>query len=89
MGSSLTLGLCCRHSVTALALTADDTTAYSVSKDGRIVQMHVESGEWCAVPPFPFFSCSTPISISFLFSPFCCRGQSPLLRQPEQMTAEH
>ncbi len=35
-----------RLPVTALALTADDTTAYSVSKDGSIVSMDVESGAW-------------------------------------------
>jgi hypothetical protein len=43
---SLTVAGMCRHSVTALALTADDRTAYSVSKDGRVVHMDVESGVW-------------------------------------------
>ena len=33
-----------RLSVTGLALTADDTTAYSVSKEGGIVRWDVETG---------------------------------------------
>lgn len=34
----------CRQSVTAVALTTDETTAYSVSKDGSIVATDVETG---------------------------------------------
>ncbi|KAK9828725.1 hypothetical protein WJX72_001725 [[Myrmecia] bisecta] len=35
---------CHRSSVTALALTADDATAFSVSKDGAIFQTDIETG---------------------------------------------
>ena len=34
--------------MTALAVTADDTRAFSVSKDGSIIQMDIESGTRCA-----------------------------------------
>lgn len=36
-----------RQSVTALALAADDCTAFSVSKDGSIVQLDVETCKRC------------------------------------------
>ena len=37
-----------RLSVTALAVTADDTRAFSVSKDGSIFQTDIEAGTRCA-----------------------------------------
>ena len=34
----------CRLPVTAMAVTSDDTTAFSVSKDGSIFRMDIETG---------------------------------------------
>lgn len=35
----------CRLSVTAVAVTSDDTLAYSVSKDGSIFKLDIETGK--------------------------------------------
>ena len=38
-----TLSWVCRQSVTGLALSVDDRTAYSVAKDGSVFQLDVET----------------------------------------------
>ena len=41
----------CRLPVTALALSNDDRRAYSVSKDGSIIELDVETGtRWAPIP---------------------------------------
>ena len=40
-------GLACRKSVTAVALTADDSAIYSVSKDGSVAHIDVATGRRC------------------------------------------
>ena len=49
----LTPGVICRLPVTALALSNDDRQAYSVSKDGTIVELDIETGVRCAVALLP------------------------------------
>ena len=45
-------GWCHRLPVTALALSNDDRRAYSVSKDGTIIELDVETGvRWGALYP--------------------------------------
>ncbi len=46
LGISLRLTLVrgCRGAVTALALTQDDATVYSVGKEGSIIRLDVETG---------------------------------------------
>jgi len=63
-----------RRSVTALALSADDRTAFSVAKDGSICQLDIETCKRCAAPaPLQPPSNRRPVSLwqqaSYILAP--------------------